>query len=166
MYSAGVNPFKGLMGTEGVVEALPVPEGRASSWEVKVTVISLPEFFCVGSLRPLNAPFNFGERGGRTKRPNECDWQLCSKRDMNSLPPSTWIALIGNGKRAFIASRNSIAVVAVAAEKTSTTSQRLMTSRAVNCLRTTPGIGRRSKVSTWTRSPGSCTLYSLGFLTA
>jgi len=39
--------------------------------------------------------------------------------------------------------------------RTATTSQREMTSRAVNCLRWMPGRGRRSLVSTSTISPGS-----------
>jgi hypothetical protein len=41
-------------------------------------------------------------------------------------------------------------------------SQRETTSRAVNCLKTTPGRGRTSKVSTCTRSPGRETAYCLG----
>src|SRR3990170_562115 len=43
-----------------------------------------------------------------------------------------------------------------------TTSQRETMSRAVNCLRTTPGRGRRSRVSNCTRSPGAFTVYSFG----
>src|ERR1039457_2397097 len=46
------------------------------------------------------------------------------------------------------------------------TSQRETTSRAVNCLKTTPGTGRTSRVSTSTRSPGANTAYCLGLRTA
>src|SRR3989304_553318 len=82
---------------------------------------------------------------------------------MNSEPRSTWIARRGKGRRDFRVARNWAAVVAVARLRTSSTSQRETTSWAVNCFSTTPGRGRRSRVSQCTRSPGARDIYSLGF---
>ena len=47
---------------------------------------------------------------------------------------------------------------------TPTTSQRETMSMAVKCLRITPGSGRTSRVSTWTRSPGPFDGVALGFV--
>lgn len=41
-------------------------------------------------------------------------WHSCSNSAWNSLPPSTWITLIGKGTRALWASRKPTAAVAVA----------------------------------------------------
>ena len=71
-----------------------------------------------------------------------------------------------DGKRHAVLQGVSLAVKAVARVWAWITSQRETTSRAVNCLKTTPGTGRTSRVSTSTRSPGSNTAYCLGFRTA
>lgn len=55
---------------------------------------------------------------------------------------------------------------AVAREAIIGTDQRLTTSTVVNCLRMTPGSGRISVVSIWTRSPGARGRYSRGFRVA
>lgn len=41
-------------------------------------------------------------------------WQAASKPAMNSVPPSTWIARTGKGKRASTSARKAVAVSAVA----------------------------------------------------
>lgn len=51
----------------------------------------------------------------------------------------------------------------VARRYVSNTSQREITSRAVNGLRMRPGRGRTSNVSTWTKLPGAVTAYARGF---
>ena len=85
-----------------------------------------------------------------------------SKAAWNSLPPSTWIALMGKGNRRRIEPRNCAARLDVARVCTSITSHLETTSRAVKCLSTTPGRGRISRVSTCTMSPGFMARYSLG----
>ena len=73
-------------------------------------------------------------------------WQACSNSAWNSEPPSTCIAFILKGMRFFRLSRKPAAVFAVALVCTSSTSQREITSLAVNCLMITPGSGRMSRV--------------------
>ena len=85
---------------------------------------------------------------------------------MNSEPLSTESARTPNGIRAARASRIAIAERALALVRSSSTSQRDTTSRAVNCLRTRPGSGRTSSVSTWTRSPGRTATRPAGLRTA
>src|SRR3990170_1705081 len=71
------------------------------------------------------------------------------------------MALMGKGARLCRFSRNWVAVLAVARSCTSSTSHRETTSLAVKCLRTLLGKGRKSKVSTCTRSPGCRGWYSI-----
>lgn len=58
------------------------------------------------------------------------------------------MAFMEKGIRSFRVSRKWAAGLAVALVCTSSTSQRLTTSRAVNCFNTTPGSGLMSQVST------------------
>ena len=70
-----------------------------------------------------------------------CSARAVSKAAWNSLPPSTWIALMGKGNRRRIEPRNCAARLDVARVCTSITSHLETTSRAVKCLSTTPGRG-------------------------
>ena len=83
--------------------------------------------------------------------------QAASNPAMNSAPLSTLMARTSNGIRSARASRMA-AAAAVARRPSSRMSQRLTTSRAVNCLKTGRCSGRTSRVSTWTRSPGRSTV--------
>jgi len=102
-------------------------------------------------------PFNFGDRGGSSNKRMFLSLQACSNSAMNSLPPSTCIALIWKGIRSRTVSRNRLAFLAVARLHTCSTHQREVISRAVKCLKCTPGIRLTSSVSICTRSPGTWT---------
>ena len=148
---------KGLMGPHRVVGVLPDTQLLVEGLYVQGEVGDLVELFGMGAIGPLDAPVELGERGGKTNRRIPRCWQAPSNTAANSLPPSTWTALRGKGERCWRVVRNAAARVAVARVCTSRTSYREITSLAVNYLRITPGTGRRSIVSTWTRSPGSHT---------
>ena len=71
-------------------------------------------------------------------------WQTSSNSAMNSDPPSTWIALTGNGMWPMTSSKDRLASLAVALLAMVGTDQRLTTSTVVNCWSTTPGSGRKN----------------------
>ncbi len=130
-----------LVGTHRVVDALPDPELSVDLRDGPREVPDLVELLRVGAR-------SLGDRGGRTKRRMPRSWQTRSNCAWNSEPPSTWMARTGKGIRVWITSRKRAAAVAGAGVCTSRTSQRETTSRAVKRLRTTPGSGLRSSVST------------------
>ena len=54
---AGVGPGEGV---EGVVEMLPVAEGRADCGQVQIPIVALPELLGVGPLSPLDMAVELG----------------------------------------------------------------------------------------------------------
>src|SRR4030042_898108 len=144
-------------GADGVIDPLPDESVLVEFGHGPGEVSHLVELLGVGSVGPFYVAVEFGGAGGNTKRRIPRCWQASSKTAWNSEPPSTWMARTGKGVRSSRLSRKRLAAGAVARLATIKTSQRDNTSRAVKRFNTTPGRGRRSRVSTCTRSPGKAT---------
>src|ERR1700675_3202723 len=149
---AGSEVAERLMRTHGVVDFLPVAQFAIELFHFQGTGRDLVKLLGVSAVGAFDGAVEFGGAGGSTNRCRPRRWQACSNSAANSLPPSTCRARMGKGMRCSKVSRNSVALWAVARRWAWITSQREITSRAVNCLKTTPGTGRTSKVSTSTKS--------------
>ena len=142
------------MGAFGVVAALPSEQLRRQRCYSPLAVVELVELFLMGAVPPLHVAVQLRGTRGQDEQP---DVPLPALLELPAElgASSTWIALRGNGRRRWMASRKRTALAAMACVPTWSASQRETTSRAVKCLKTRPRSGRRSMVSTWTRSPGS-----------
>ena len=136
------------MRPHGIVVELPGAEGMLERRQVHVPAIALPELLAERPVEVLDLAVELRTGGGRTNNWGHRAWQAASKAALNSLLPSTWIPLIGEGIRTWSAFRKAVAVPAVARLLSSTTPCREMTSTAVNWRRSTLGRGIRCQVST------------------
>lgn len=146
---------EGLVRADVVVGVFPGEEVGFEAGDGRWSIGAVVELFAEGAVGAFDTAVELGAAGRSSKRRMPFCWQASSKSAMNSEPPSTWIALTGNGIRAMRSSSARLASKAVAFEAMVGTDQRLTTSTVVNCLRTTPGSGRTSMVSIWTMSPGT-----------
>ena len=146
-----------LMGTDGVVGSFPGLEFAIQLGDRERAGGDLIELLGVGTLGALHLAIELGGTRGPHEEAQTSLGQAASKTAASSPPPTTGSARTGKGRRRCKVSRNKVAAVEVARRCTSITSQRETGSRAVNCFRTTPGEGRKSRVSSCTRSPGFST---------
>src|SRR5579875_2202840 len=107
-------PSQSLMGSDGIVSSFPGFEFSVELGDGERASMDLIEFLGVSTLARSTRPLSLGERGGSTNKRRPRCWQAASKRAANSLPPSTWMARKGNGKRGCKVSRNKVAAVEVA----------------------------------------------------
>ena len=146
---------EGLVGAHGVVDTLPSQQLPIQGSHLQGEVVDLIELLGIGALSPLHTTVELGGAGWEHEEPDtllpagflETRLELRAPVHLDGV---YWVA----------------DVFAVARVWASTTSQRETTSLAVKCFSTMPRSGRTSRVSTWTRSPGSFTPYPLGLRTA
>ena len=141
----GAEVAEGLMGAGDVVEVFESAKGLAKSADCGGGVGAVIELLPVGAVGTLDVAVELG-----------APWWQLEEADAGRL----------KGIRSCTAASARAADAAVASEASRATDQRLTTSTAVNCLRTTPGSGRISTVSISTRSPGWRATYSLGLRVA
>ena len=157
---------EGLVGAHGVVDTLPSQQLPIQGSHLQGEVVDLIELLGMGALSPLHTTVELGGAGWEHEEPDTPLPAGFLETRLELKPPSTWMACTGKGILSSTAFKKVADVFAVARVWASTTSQRETTSLAVKCFSTMPRSGRTSRVSTWTRSPGSFTPYPLGLRTA
>ena len=145
---------QGLVGTEGVVGPFPGLELVIELGDRERAEGDLIEFLRMGAIGALHLAVELGRARGKHKEAQaplltsflEESGKLTTAIDLQSAQ--------GKGQPTLQGIREQVAAVEVARRCTSITSQREIMSRAVNCFRTRLGEGRKSSVSSCTRSPG------------
>lgn len=142
------------MRTDGVVNLFPLAQFAIEPFHLQRAGSDLVELLGVSAVGALDGTI---ELGGSRRQDEQVQAALLAGLlelggELTAAIACT--ARMGKGMRCCKVSRNWAAVAAVARVWAWIASQREITSRAVNCLKITPGRGRISRVSTCTRSPG------------
>ena len=154
------------MGAHGVVDTLPSQQLPIQGSHLQGEVVDLIELLGMGALSPLHTTVELGGAGWEHEEPDTLLPAGFLETRLELRAPVHLDGVYWERHPVQYSIQESRGRVRGSRVWASTTSQRETTSLAVKCFSTMPGSGRTSRVSTWTRSPGSFTPYPLGLRTA